>query len=100
MAEKSELPDYTNLINTLQNICGRLILNNPPTGVEVSSAMQHGGPFPASSDSRFTSVGTAAIYRFVRPVAWQDWEDSLLPPELQAANPLKIWRKVDNQFTK
>ncbi|MGI4805242.1 MAG: aldehyde dehydrogenase (NADP(+)) [Janthinobacterium lividum] len=100
MAEKSELPDYTNLINTLQNICGRLILNNPPTGVEVSSAMQHGGPFPASSDSRFTSVGTAAIYRFVRPVSWQDWEDNLLPPELQAANPLKIWRKVDNQFTK
>ncbi|MGI4751601.1 MAG: aldehyde dehydrogenase (NADP(+)) [Janthinobacterium lividum] len=100
MAEKAELANYTNLINTLQNICGRLILNNPPTGVEVCAAMQHGGPFPASSDSRFTSVGTAAIYRFVRPVAWQDWEDSLLPPELQSANPLKIWRNIDNQWTK
>lgn len=100
MAEKSELADYTSLINQLQNICGRLILNNPPTGVEVCAAMQHGGPFPASSDSRFTSVGTAAIYRFVRPVAWQDWEQNLLPPELHDANPLKIWRKVDNQYTK
>ncbi len=100
MAEKAELADYKNLTDQLQNICGRLILNNPPTGVEVCAAMQHGGPFPASSDSRFTSVGTAAIYRFARPVAWQDWENNLLPPELQDANPLKIWRKVDNQYTK
>ena len=100
MAEKSELPDYADLINTLQNIAGRLILNNVPTGVEVCAAMQHGGPFPASSDSRFTSVGTAAIYRFVRPLAWQDWDDELLPPELQDANPLKIWRQVNNEWTK
>ncbi len=100
MAEKDELADYTDVINQLQNIAGRIILNSPPTGVEVCAAMQHGGPFPATSDSRFTSVGTAAAYRFVRPIAWQDWEDSLLPVELQNANPYNIWRQVDNQWTK
>jgi len=100
MAEKEELPKYTSIINALTDITGRMILNGVPTGVEVCAAMQHGGPFPATSDSRFTSVGTGAIYRFVRPVAWQDWEDSLLPLELQAANPLKIWRQVDNNLTK
>jgi len=100
MAEKDELPKYIDILNALAAISGRVILNNVPTGVEVCAAMQHGGPFPATSDSRFTSVGTGAVYRFVRPIAWQDWEDSLLPPELQAANPLKIWRQVDNNFTK
>ncbi|WP_461450373.1 aldehyde dehydrogenase (NADP(+)) [Mucilaginibacter sp.] len=100
MAEKDELPNHTSILNALAEISGRVILNNVPTGVEVCAAMQHGGPFPATSDSRFTSVGTGAIYRFVRPIAWQDWEDSLLPPELQAANPLKIWRQIDNNLTK
>lgn len=100
IAEKEELPKYAGLLNALIEIVGRVILNGVPTGVEVCAAMQHGGPFPATSDSRFTSVGTGAIYRFVRPVAWQDWEDSLLPPELQQANPLKIWRQVDNNWTK
>jgi alpha-ketoglutaric semialdehyde dehydrogenase len=100
MAEKTELANYTNLIDILTSITGRLILNGVPTGVEVCAAMQHGGPFPASSDSRFTSVGTGAIYRFVRPVAWQDWDDTLLPAELQDANPLNIWRQVNNQWTK
>lgn len=100
MAEKSELANYTSLLDQLANITGRLILNGVPTGVEVCAAMQHGGPFPATSDSRFTSVGTAAIYRFARPVAWQDWEDGLLPAELQSANPLNIWRIVDNKWTK
>jgi alpha-ketoglutaric semialdehyde dehydrogenase len=99
-AEKTELANYTNLIDILTSITGRLILNGVPTGVEVCAAMQHGGPFPASSDSRFTSVGTGAIYRFVRPVAWQDWDDTLLPAELQDANPLNIWRQVNNQWTK
>ncbi len=100
MAEKDELSNYTGILNALADISGRVILNNVPTGVEVCAAMQHGGPFPATSDSRFTSVGTGAIYRFVRPIAWQDWEDSLLPLELQAANPLKIWRHIDNNLTK
>ncbi|WP_259069265.1 aldehyde dehydrogenase (NADP(+)) [Mucilaginibacter sp. X4EP1] len=100
MAEKEELPLYGNLLNSLTEKTGRIILNGVPTGVEVCAAMQHGGPFPASSDSRFTSVGTGAVYRFVRPIAWQDWEDSLLPPELQQANPLNIWRQVNNKWTK
>ena len=100
MAEREELPQYSTLLDTLTAITGRVILNGVPTGVEVCAAMQHGGPFPATSDSRFTSVGTGAIYRFVRPVAWQDWEDSLLPPELQVSNPLNIWRQVNNNWTK
>ncbi len=100
MAQKEELPEYTGILNALTEISGRVILNGVPTGVEVCAAMQHGGPFPSTSDSRFTSVGTGAIYRFVRPVAWQDWDDSLLPPELQSNNPLKIWRQVNNNWTK
>jgi NADP-dependent aldehyde dehydrogenase len=62
--------------------------------------MQHGGPFPATSDSRFTSVGTGAIKRFVRPVSWQNWAHDLLPDELKDGNPLEIWRLVDNKWTK
>jgi len=100
MAESNELADYKTILDGLTEITGRVILNGVPTGVEVCAAMQHGGPFPATSDSRFTSVGTGAIYRFVRPVAWQDWADELLPAELQKANPLKIWRQVDNNWTK
>ena len=100
MADKDELPQYTDLLNSLTEIAGRVILNGVPTGVEVCAAMQHGGPFPATSDSRFTSVGTGAIYRFVRPVAWQDWDNSLLPPALQNANPLNIWRQINNNWTK
>lgn len=100
MAERAELSQYVDLLDKLTAITGRIILNGVPTGVEVCAAMQHGGPFPATSDGRFTSVGTGAVYRFVRPVAWQDWEDSMLPPELQAANPMHIWRQVNNKWTK
>jgi alpha-ketoglutaric semialdehyde dehydrogenase len=100
MAQKEELPKYKEVLSALTVITGRIILNGVPTGVEVCAAMQHGGPFPSTSDSRFTSVGTGAIYRFVRPVAWQDWDDSLLPPELQSNNPLNIWRQVNNNWTK
>jgi NADP-dependent aldehyde dehydrogenase len=100
MAEKEELASYKHLTDKLANIAGRVILNGPPTGVEVGNAMQHGGPFPATSDSRFTSVGTGAIKRFVRPVSWQNWEDDLLPDELKTTNPLNIWRLVNNEWTK
>jgi alpha-ketoglutaric semialdehyde dehydrogenase len=62
--------------------------------------MQHGGPYPATTDSRTTSVGTAAIHRFARPVAYQDFPHSLLPLELWDANPRQIWRMVDGQMTK
>ena len=100
MAEKTELKAYTALINTLTDKTGRLILNGVPTGVEVCAAMQHGGPFPATNDSRFTSVGSTAVLRFARPVAWQDWDNDLLPDELKEGNPLGIFRWVDQKWTK
>jgi NADP-dependent aldehyde dehydrogenase len=100
VADESDLTKHKTLIQSISNIAGRVILNNVPTGVEVNQAMQHGGPFPATSDSRFTSVGTGAIKRFVRPVSWQSWNNDLLPDELKNGNPLKIWRLVDNKWYK
>jgi alpha-ketoglutaric semialdehyde dehydrogenase len=100
MAEADELPNYKSITDKLANLAGRVILNGPPTGVEVGNAIQHGGPYPATSDSRFTSVGTGAIKRFVRPVCWQNWSESLLPDELKTGNPLKIWRLFNNEWTK
>jgi len=100
MAEPEELEHYPKLLNELIDRTGRLILNGVPTGVEVCAAMQHGGPHPATNDSRFTSVGSMAIYRFARPVAWQDWEDALLPDALQSQNPLGIYRLVDQKWIK
>jgi len=100
MAENDELPKYKYLTDKLANLAGRVILNGPPTGVEVGNAIQHGGPYPSTSDSRFTSVGTGAIKRFVRPVCWQNWNEELLPDELKTNNPLNIWRLVNNQWTK
>ncbi|TDQ06642.1 aldehyde dehydrogenase (NADP(+)) [Pedobacter metabolipauper] len=100
MAEKTELKDHADLIRTLSDKAGRLILNGVPTGVEVCAAMQHGGPFPATNDSRFTSVGATAVLRFVRPMAWQDWDNALLPDALKDGNPLNIFRLVDNNWTK
>ncbi len=100
VADETDLVKYKSLIQGITNIAGRVMLNNVPTGVEVVQAMQHGGPFPATSDSRFTSVGTGAIKRFVRPVSWQNWSNDLLPDELKNDNPLKIWRLVDNKMSK
>jgi alpha-ketoglutaric semialdehyde dehydrogenase len=79
---------------------GRVLLNGYPTGVEVCPSMQHGGPYPATTDSRFTSVGTAAILRFARPVCFQNFAEKLLPGELQNVNKLGIWRQINGQFTK
>ena len=95
-----DFEDFTQLIDQLEKRVGRLIFNGVPTGVEVCSSMQHGGPYPASSDSRFTSVGTMAIKRFVRPIAFQSWPDEQLPHELQDSNPLNIWRLIDGKWTK
>ncbi|PIB42537.1 2,5-dioxovalerate dehydrogenase [Pseudomonas sp. 2822-15] len=83
------------LLPVLERKAGRLLVNGWPTGVEVCDAMVHGGPFPATSDSRSTSVGTAAILRFLRPVCYQDFPDSLLPAALQHANPLLLRRLLD-----
>ena len=88
----ADLEEYASLVSILEHKAGRLIVNGFPTGVEVCPSMQHGGPYPATTDSRSTSVGTAAINRFARPVAYQNFPPSLLPPELQDANPRGIWR--------
>jgi NADP-dependent aldehyde dehydrogenase len=100
MATEDELQSYNELVEVIQNHCGRIILNNVPTGVEVCLSMQHGGPFPASTDARFTSVGADGFRRFIRPVAFQNWPDNLLPDELKNANPLHIYRTVNNQLTR
>ena len=91
---------YSDLLAVLERKAGRLIVNGYPTGVEVCHAMVHGGPYPATSDSRNTSVGTQAIYRFVRPVCYQDFPQEALPEELRDKNPLGIWRLVDGAFTR
>ncbi|MEA3164220.1 MAG: 2,5-dioxopentanoate dehydrogenase [Verrucomicrobiota bacterium] len=88
------------LLSVLQEKVGRIVWNGYPTGVEVSPSMHHGGPFPATTDSRFTSVGTAAIQRFARPVCYQGLPHELLPTELQNANARKIWRLVNGTLTK
>jgi alpha-ketoglutaric semialdehyde dehydrogenase len=78
---------------------GRILFEGVPTGVAVNQAMQHGGPFPATTDSRFTSVGSDAIYRWLRPIAFQDCPDFLLPVTLQNKNPLGILRNVNGILT-
>jgi len=100
MATEKDVRDHPALVEAVQDICGRFILNGVPTGVEVCLSMQHGGPFPATTDSRFTSVGADGIKRFARPVCFQNWTDGLLPEELQNANPLSLWRTIDNELTK
>lgn len=95
-----ELARHAELVDALQQRVGRLIFNGFPTGVEVSHAMQHGGPYPATTDASSTSVGTAAIGRFVRPVTYQDFPDAILPPELRNANERGIWRLVDGEMTR
>lgn len=100
MATENDVKDHNDLIESVKNICGRFILNGVPTGVEVCLSMQHGGPFPATTDSRFTSVGADGIKRFARPLAFQSWPDALLPDELKNENPLKIWRTINNEVTK
>ena len=97
---EEELSEYADLLEILEQKAGRLIINGFPTGVEVCHAMMHGGPFPATSNSRSTSVGTAAIYRFTRPVSYQSFPENLLPDELKTSNPLGIWRLVNGEFQK
>ncbi len=100
MATNNDVILHEALVETVKNICGRLILNGVPTGVTVGLSMQHGGPFPATTDSRFTSVGADGIRRFARPVAFQNWPDELLPDELKSSNPINIWRTVNNELKK
>jgi len=96
-ATEADLKNYHDLVEVLERKVGRLIINGFPTGVEVCHAMVHGGPFPATTDARTTSVGTLAIQRFTRPVCYQDFPHFLLPEELHDHNPLGIWRMVNGE---
>ena len=96
----AELPAFAELVDTLTQKAGRLVFNGYPTGVEVGHAMHHGGPYPATTDSKFTSVGTASIFRFARPVCFQSFPENLLPAQLQDANPEGIWRMVNGALSK
>ena len=95
---EEELLANRELINELEKKAGRLLFNGFPTGVEVCHSMVHGGPYPATSDGRSTSVGTRAIFRFTRQVCFQGFPDATLPDELKEGNPLGIWRLVDGEY--
>jgi alpha-ketoglutaric semialdehyde dehydrogenase len=97
---EADMAEHQDLIAIVEEKVGRLIFNAFPTGVEVCSSMHHGGPYPATSDGRSTSVGTAAILRFTRLVCYQGFPQNSLPPELQNANPGGILRLVDNVETR
>ncbi len=95
---EAELATNVSLVAVLERKAGRLVFNGFPTGVEVCHSMVHGGPFPSTSDGRSTSVGSMAIFRFTRSVAFQGFPDSCLPPELQEGNPLGIRRLMDGRW--
>ncbi|AYD47740.1 aldehyde dehydrogenase (NADP(+)) [Arachidicoccus soli] len=100
MATEKDMNQHSDILHIQQSIAGRIIVNDVPTGVEVCSSMVHGGPYPATSDARYTSVGTAAIKRWVRPVCYQGFPQQHLPDELKNDNPLKIWRLENNEWKK
>jgi 2,5-dioxopentanoate dehydrogenase len=95
-----DLEEYADLLAILRRKVGRLVIDGMPTGVEVCHSTQHGGPYPATTDSRSTSVGSAAILRFARPLAYQNAPESILPDELRAENPRGIMRLVDGVLTR
>lgn len=100
IGDEAEISNHKDLINALIEKAGRLIVNGVPTGVEVCPSQHHGGPYPSTTDSRFTSVGTDAAKRFVRPVSFQSFPESLLPDELKTSNPKKIWRLFNGEWKK
>ncbi|MNN61027.1 Alpha-ketoglutaric semialdehyde dehydrogenase [compost metagenome] len=97
IGEQRDLAAAAPLVAVLEQKAGRILVNGYPTGVEVCDAMVHGGPYPATSDSRGTSVGTLSIDRFLRPVCYQNFPDALLPEALRDSNPLGLLRLVDGQ---
>ncbi|MFN5134514.1 MAG: aldehyde dehydrogenase (NADP(+)) [Chitinophagaceae bacterium] len=99
MATGNDIRKNEALVDAVKNSCGRLIMNSVPTGVEVCLSMHHGGPFPATTDARFTSVGADAIKRFARPICFQNWSNQLLPDELKNENPLNVLRRVNSEWT-
>ncbi len=100
LGDANDINKYSDCIDILKGKSGRLIFNGVPTGVEVSYAMVHGGPFPATTDGRSTSVGADAIKRFLRPVCFQDCPPDLLPDALKNENPLGIMRRVNGRYTR
>ncbi|HMJ67442.1 MAG TPA: aldehyde dehydrogenase (NADP(+)) [Cyclobacteriaceae bacterium] len=100
IGDEAEVANHKELMNVLIEKAGRLVINGVPTGVEVCPAQHHGGPYPSTTDSRFTSVGADAIKRFVRPVAFQSFPESLLPEELKTSNPRNIWRLFNGELKK
>jgi NADP-dependent aldehyde dehydrogenase len=94
-----DLKNHAGLVRILERKVGRLIFNGFPTGIEVCPSMHHGGPYPAATHSHFTSIGTASILRFVRPVCYQGFPDAALPVELQNGNPKGVWRLVDGELS-
>ncbi|MBO8216309.1 aldehyde dehydrogenase family protein, partial [Acinetobacter nosocomialis] len=94
IADEADLTEFADVVPVLEEKAGRLLINGYPTGVEVCDAMVHGGPHPATSDARGTSVGTLAIDRYLRPVCYQNYPQSLLPEALKDSNPLQILRLV------
>jgi len=99
MATENDMRSHGKLLEYIEEVCGRFILNGVPTGVEVCLSMQHGGPFPATTDSRFTSVGADGIKRFARPICYQNWSNEFLPDEIKNENPLGIWRTVNDKLS-
>ena len=95
---EQDLAEHAELVRILERKVGRLVFNGFPTGIEVCAAMHHGGPYPACSHSGYTSIGPAAIYRFVKPVCYQNFPEAALPAELQDANPRGISRLVDDSL--
>lgn len=95
-----DLKRFQACVDILVQRVGRVIYNGVPTGVEVSHAMMHGGPFPATTFAHFTSVGTEAVKRFLRPVCYQDCPQEFLPDALKDENPLRIMRKINGEFTR
>jgi NADP-dependent aldehyde dehydrogenase len=93
--DADDMADAKLLLPILERRAGRILVNGFPTGVEVSDAMVHGGPYPATSDGRSTSVGTLAVQRFLRPVCYQDFPEGLLPASLREENPDGLWRQRD-----
>ncbi len=100
IATDKDVEEFSDVIELQQTLAGRILLNGAPTGVEVCASMAHGGPYPATTDARFTSVGTTAIKRWVRPLCFQNFTQTMLPDELKNENPLGILRLVNNGYTR
>ena len=100
MEKKKDQAAIAEILPLAQQKAGRILFDGVPTGVAVSQAMRHGGPFPASTDARFTAVGGDAIMRWVRPISFQDCPENLLPSALQSHNPLELTRTLNGIQTK